>query len=156
VGIVNGDVRFTSGQCLSSSSIALSDSSGASTDVWGVGRFPTVAKLATAVAAKLPDDTIPTAKTGESMVNESVFMFDDGEGNFVGAGTGTINYETGAVDFTSKPNAEFVVSARYGSVMTGKITTRSSNTVDDISVRSLNNLLDTMINIKVKGYPLVK
>lgn len=156
VGIVNGDVRFTSGQCLSSSSIALSDSSGASTDVWGVGRFPTVAKLATAVAAKLPDDTVPTAKTAESMVNESIFMFDDGEGNFVGAGTGTINYETGAVDFTAKPNAEFVVSARYGSVMTGKVSIRSANTIDDISVRSLNNLLDTMINIKVKGYPLVK
>ena len=156
VGIVNGDVRFTSGQCLSSSSIALTDSSGASTDVWGVGRFPTVAKLATAVSAKLPDDTVPTAKTGESMVNESAFMFDDGEGRLVGMGTGTINYETGAVDFTAKPNAEFVISARYASVMTGKITTRSSNTVDDISVRSLSNKLDTMINIKVKGYPLVK
>ena len=47
VGIVNGDVRFTSGQCLSTSSIALTDSSGASTDVWGVGSFPTEAKLGT-------------------------------------------------------------------------------------------------------------
>ena len=77
-------------------------------------------------------------------------------GNIKGVCTGTINYETGAIDFTSKPNAEFVVSARYGSVMTGKVTIRSFNTVGDISVRSLSNKLDTMINIKVKGYPLVK
>ena len=40
VGIVNGDVRFTSGSHLSTSAIALGDSSGGDTDIWGVGRIP--------------------------------------------------------------------------------------------------------------------
>lgn len=154
VAIVNGDIRFTSGQCLSTSSIALTDSSGSGTDWWGVGRIPALAKVETAVAAKLPEDTIPTPQTGESTSNDSVFMYDDGKGNLMGVGMGTINYETGAIDFIAKPNAEFVVSARYGSVLTGKINTRSSNTILDISARSLNNLVETLVTVKVNGYAL--
>ncbi len=152
VSIVNGDVRFTSGQCLSTSSIALTDSSGSNTDWWGVGRIPALAKRDTAVAAKLPDNTLSVRGTGQSVSNQGAFMYDDGKGNLIGAGTGTIDYETGAVDFTSKPNAEFEVAARYGSVLTGDVSSDSSNTIEDITAVSVNDKLETFVSLKINGH----
>ena len=58
VSIVGGDIRFTSGQRTRASAIALSDSSGGDTDIWGVGIIPAVANVETAIPAKLPDDTV--------------------------------------------------------------------------------------------------
>ena len=62
VAIVNGDVRFTSGQHLSTSAIALTagtSGSGASVRFLAQanGRIPALANIPVAVAAKLPDDT---------------------------------------------------------------------------------------------------
>ena len=79
VGIVNGDVRFTSGSCLSTSAIALGTESSGDTDIWGVGRIPLVTKVETAVAAKLPSDTLSVTGTGQSISNNDVFMYDDGK-----------------------------------------------------------------------------
>ena len=130
VGIVDGDIRFTSGSYLSTSAIALAagtSGSGATVRFFGhattpTGRVPGSDNLPSAVAASLPDDTIIDPVTGNSISNSSAFMYDDGSGNLVGNGSGSINYDTGAIDFVSKPNASFVVSAIHTGALAGGIT----------------------------------
>ena len=150
VGIVDGDVRFTSGSHLSTSAIALGDSGGGDTDIFGVGRIPAFANIESAVAAKLPDDTLFNKVTYEENPNIGAFMYDDGNGNLLGAGTGTINYETGAVDFTAMPNAEFVISATYLSAHSGgtNVTTANGkNHLTSIGARSTNQKLNAIVKV---------
>ena len=150
VGIVNGDVRFTSGSHLSTSAIALGDSSGGDTDIWGVGRIPAVGSVQTAIAAELPDDTLFDRVTYEERPNIGSVMYDDGNGNFIGAGTGSINYETGAINFTAAANAEFVVSATYLSAHSGGTnvsTTNGHNHITAVGGRSTNQKLNAKIKV---------
>ena len=150
VSIIKGDVRFTSGQFLSTSAIALGDSSGGDTDIWGVGRFPAVANVEAGVSAKLPPDTTINKQSGLSMQNISKFGYDDGFGNIIGACNGTINYETGAVSLKNcPPNANFVITANYGSSQSGgnRFTTDDGNCITAISGRSTNAKIDTTIEI---------
>lgn len=159
VGIVNGDIRFTSGSYLSTSSIALSagtDGASASYNIFGhatnpTGRIPGLNNIEGAVAARLPDDTITDPLTGETVSNSSAFMYDDGNGNLIGNGRGTINYDSGAIDFTSKPNAEFVVSANYASPLTGKLNADYKNVISEIRVHSANPKLTGKVNLVVGG-----
>ena len=155
VGIVNGDVRFTSGSYLSTSAIALTagTSGTANTDELfdgtnQIARFP--AKVESAVAARLPEDTLFNRITYEENPNVGAFMYDDGNGNLVGAGSGTINYETGAVDFTAMPNAEFVISATYLSAHSGGSDAETSNGVNHlrtIAGRSTSQKLNTKLKV---------
>ena len=155
VGIVDGDIRFTSGSHLSTSSIALSagTSGTPNTDELfdgtnQIGRFPAVVE--SAVAAKLPDDTLFNPVTYEENPNIGAFMYDDGNGNLIGAGKGTINYETGAVDFTSLPNAEFVVSATYLSAHSGGTNVSIANGHNHITAvagRSTNQKLNATLKV---------
>ncbi len=159
VAIVNGDIRFTSGSRLSTSAIALTagvDGASAAYNIFAQqnGRFPALAKIATAIAARLPDNTLPAASSAQSVSNINAFMYDDGGGNLIGKGTGTIDYETGVIDFRSYPNSEFVVSARYGSSLSGSVSDASFNTIEDISARSLNDNIETTISLRVSGYNL--
>jgi len=150
VGIVNGDVRFTSGSHLSTSAIALGDSSGGDTDIWGAGRIPAVASVESAVAADLPDDTLFDRVTYEEKPNIGSIMYDDGHGNLVGSGSGTINYETGAMDFTAPANAEFVVSATYLSAHSGGTnvsTTNGYNHITSVGARSTNQKLNAKVKV---------
>ena len=150
VGIVNGDVRFTSGSHLSTSAIALGDSGGGDTDIWGVGRIPAVGSIESAVASDLPDDTLFDRVTYEENPNVGSIMYDDGHGNLVGAGSGTINYETGAMDFTAGANAEFVVSATYLSAHSGGTnvsTTNGYNHITSVGARSTNQKLNAKIKV---------
>ena len=150
VGIVNGDVRFTSGQHLSTSAIALGDSSGGDTDVWAAGRIPAVANVEAAVAAKLPDDIVYDKETYDASPNKSAFMYDDGQGNLIGAGTGRINYETGEIRFTALPNANFVINCVHKSAHAGGVnsdTTSGKNTIQTIGARSVNPKLNTTVKI---------
>ena len=149
VGIVNGDVRFTSGQYLSGSAIALA-APGAGTTPFGVGRLTAIGDVEAAVAARLPDDTIYNKETYDASPNKAAFMYDDGQGNFKGAGTGTINYETGAIDFTSLPNAEFVLNLVHKSAHSGGVnadTLKGKNTIQSVAARSINPKLNTTIKI---------
>ena len=150
VSIVNGDVRFTSGAYLSSSAILLA-APGSGTTPFGVGRIPAIANINSAVAAKLPDDTVTDPVTGNSISNTSAFMYDDGNGSLVGNGSGTINYDTGAIDFVSKPNAEFVVSAIHTGALAGKVTETTKNTIMSIKARSLNPKIEGKINVVIGG-----
>ena len=149
VGIVNGDVRFTSGQFLSTSAILLA-APGSGTTPFGVGRIPAIGSVESAIAAKLPEDTVRDRITYEERPNINDIMYDDGNGNLVGAGGGTINYETGAVDFTAKPNAEFVISSTYLSAHSGRtnVTTANGyNHITSIGARSTNQKLNAKVKV---------
>ena len=150
VSIVKGDIRFTSGTNLSTSAILLADSSGGDTDIWGVGRFPAVADAEAPVASKLPPDTMIDKKSGLSIQNVGAFAYDDGFGNIIGVCGGTLNYNSGAISLSGcPPNAEFVVSANYGSSQSGgnRFSTDDGNCITSISGRSVNAKIDTTIEI---------
>ena len=151
VGIVNGDLRFTSGQHLSTSIVAVTDPD-SGTSPFSVGRFPDIGTDAedvnAAVEAKLPPDTIVNEK-GIEIPNTSVFFYDDGHGNIKGTATGTINYQTGVIDFTGPPNAQFVITANYDSAHGGgsNSTDGSANVITTIGARSCNSKINCPIEL---------
>jgi len=150
VGIVDGDIRFTSGQRTRASAVALSDSSGGDTDIWGVGIFPAVANVETAVPALLPDDVVYTKDTYITQTNMGAFSYDDGKGNILGGeASGTINYETGAIDFTGPASAEFVASFNYDSAHSGGLnaTSNQENGIVTISARSVNSKINAEVEL---------
>lgn len=150
VGIVNGDIRFTSGSRLSTSGIVLADSSGSDTDIWGVGRFPAVANVEGAVNAKLPEDVIYDDATNKELPNTSAFLFDNGNGELLGTpGNGTINYETGAIQFRAHEEANFVVSFKHKSAHSGGVDTTADqyNNLISVSARSCNDKLPAKIKL---------
>jgi hypothetical protein len=149
VGIVNGDIRFTSGSHLSTSAILLA-APGSGTTPFGVGRIPAIGDIESAVAAELPDDTLFDRVTYEERPNIGSIMYDDGNGNLVGAGTGTINYESGSVDFVGPVNAEYVVSATYLSAHSGGTnvsTTNGYNHITSVGARSTNSKLNAKVKV---------
>ena len=81
-----------------------------------------------------------------------MFAFDDGKTNILGVATGTINYETGELNFSGPKNAEFVVSASYESAHSGGVSTASNNfnNLQSISARSLNSKVNA--KVKVLGF----
>ena len=134
VGIVNGDIRFTSGSHLSASAILLADTgdSGSFIDAAANGRIPASGNIPSAVAARLPDDVVYDGVTYATFPN-SVFGHDDGNGRITGMCSGSINYETGAIDITGcPPNAEFVVSALTNSAFSGKLNESETNRINSI------------------------
>ena len=153
VAIVDGDVRVTSNQRLSTSAISLTtntDGTSGTDELFDasnkIGRIPVSASGA--VAARLPDDTIINSE-GVTVTNKNVFFYDDGHGNIKGTATGTINYQTGAIDFTGLSNAEFSITANYDSAHGGgnRSTTNSQNMIVEISARSCNSKINTPIEI---------
>jgi len=121
VTLVGGDIRFTSDSHLSTSAIALTDGT-TGTSLFGSGQIPADADMQYAVDAELPDDTIYETENNIGRPNTSVFLIDNGDGTLARSdgGTGTINYETGALTMTGCPaDAEFVVSAFYESAFSG-------------------------------------
>ena len=152
VGIVNGDIRFTSGQRLSTSAILLADTgdAGSFLDAAANGRIPIAGDIEAAVAARLPNDTIVDKKTGISSPNVGAFFYDDGKGNISGACNGSINYESGAIDLSGCPsNASFVVSANYGAAHSGgnKFAATDANSIMQIQARSTNAKINTTIDL---------
>ena len=150
VGLVDGDIRFTSGQHLSTSAISISAPASGTTP-FEVGRFVmAVGDIEQAVPAKLPDDVIYDKKTNQSVPNISAMFYDDGHGNISGACNGTINYETGAIDITGcPPNAHFVISAAYGSAHSGgeEYGANFGNTISSITGRSVNPKVNSIVEI---------
>ncbi len=138
VAIVDGDIRFTSGQHLEASAIALSagTSGTAGTDELfdgtnTIGRIP--ASPMSAVPAKLPDDVSYDRVTYATIPNSSAFVYDDGRGNLFGAADGTINYETGAIDFrNAPPNAEFVISCMHTGAFSGKLNESETDRINSL------------------------
>ena len=79
----------------------------------------------------------------------NVFAYDDGKGAIKGAASGTINYETGAIDIQGPTNAEFVASFNYDSAHSGGVneTANEQNTIKQISARSMNSKIDAEVEI---------
>lgn len=144
--IVNGDVRITSGSRLSTSSIVLA--SGVSNNLFSgtAGRVTALADLIS-VGTKMPEDN-ETRK----------IIFDDGRGNLSGGqGTGTINYDSGAISLNSFKDAEFEVSAYYNSTLSGAMLNSDSDgtgkptnpRINTILAKSLNPFRDAKIRVVV-------
>ena len=132
VGIVGGDIRFTSGTRLSTSAIALTAGADGASAAYNIfaqqnGRFKALANIDAAVAARLPDDVLYDRITYATFPNTRIFCYDNGFGQLSGMCGGTINYETGAIDMTgAPPNAEFVYSVSHTSAFSGKLTDAST------------------------------
>ena len=127
VRLIDGDLRFTSGQRISTSAIALTAGTSGADD--GVrllaqanGRIPALASINTAVAGRLPDDNSYDPVTYEETPNQRGLIYDDGFGNLHGAGRGVVNYETGAIEIHSAPkNADLVYVVNHSSAFSGKL-----------------------------------
>ena len=148
VGIVNGDIRFSSTNRTRASAILLAAPSSGTTP-FGVGRVTAIGNVEKAVPALLPDDTVFDRETYVENKNQSAFAYDDGKGNIVGSATGTINYETGALNINGPNNAEFAVSFNYDSAHSGGInaTSNQENGIVTISARSVNSKIDAEVEI---------
>ena len=112
--------------------------------------MPAIGDVEAAVAARLPDDPVFDRTTYDSSPNKTAFMYDDGQGNLLGAGSGSINYETGEVRFTALPNANFVVNLIHKSAHAGGVnadTASGKNTIQAIGARCVNPKLNTTIKI---------
>ena len=148
--IVNGDIRFTSQQHLSSSAIAISAPASGTTP-FGVGAFNmAVGAIEAAVPAKLPDDTIINTKTGQSEPNIGAFFYDDGHGNIKGVCSGSINYLTGKLILRSAPkNAQFVVDANYGSAHSGgnNFGASTANSLLSVGARCCNSKINATVEV---------
>ena len=163
VGIVNGNLRFTSNSHLAphdgtnGSKVLLADA-GSGTNVFSgsAGIFPDDAVINAPVAPLLPDDLIIDTITGTTYTNNDAFMRDDGYGNliFKGNTVGSIVYKTGAVEWSipSLPNAQFVITAHYDSVFSGglKITNAGfDNGMADIFAISVNPKINATVGVYV-------
>ena len=155
VAIVNGDIRFTSESRLSTSAIALTAGTSGSANVDElfdgtnqIGRIP--ATVESAVAAELPSDVKYDGETYETYSNVGSFMWDDGNGNFMGVGGGTINYDTGEVNFRAYPNADFVVSVAHSSGLAGRQSSTGSNVIEKVFARSINAKVETVIGLDIE------
>ena len=135
VGLVNGDVRFSSGSNLSTSAILLADTgdSGSFIDAAANGRIPAAANIPTPIPSSLPDDVSYDKITYATSPNTGAFGYDDGNSRITGMCNGSINYETGAIDIKGCPaNAEFVVSALTNSAFSGKLNESETNRINSI------------------------
>ena len=142
VGIVNGDIRFTSGQRLATSAILLAAPSAGETTPFGVGRFPAIGSVEAPVAARVPSDIVVDRISGVEKRNEGVLFYDDGLGSIRGVASGYINYTTGELYLQGcPPNANFQINANYGSALGGGIrivSTANRNSIYQIAARSVN------------------
>ena len=150
VSIVNGDIRFTSASRLTTSAILLAAPTSGTTP-FGVGRLPAIGNIDGAVAASLPNDLIYDVSSGVEKPNSDVLFYDDGHGNITGVCSGSISYTTGEFRLVNAPaNADFVVSANYGSAHSGGVRVSaagSQNGINEISARSANHKVDGLIEI---------
>ncbi len=157
VGIVNGDIRFTSRTNHSASAIALTAEDGADASFFGTGRIPAVGAIEPAVPKRFANrytnksNVAPIIGT-ESSIKSAIkgvagMCTDDGKGNLIGAATGTINYGSGALDFTALPNADFLVWMSYGSALSGNIKTETENcnAIKEFRFRGTNWNVDATI-----------
>ena len=123
VGIVGGDIRFTSGSHLAASAIALANATGGGSvnNIFSIGRIPATPAAPTAVAAQFAPVKKYNPVTYSNSYNAGLFVYDDGNGNLFGKARGSINYETGAINMVGcPPNAQFRLSYVHTSAFSGR------------------------------------
>ena len=156
VGIVDGNVRITSGQRLSTSAISVTTNTAGTVEVnelfdgqtdgtGDLGRFKAV--IPPAVDAKLPDDVVYDRVTYDTSPNTGAFCYDDGNGRLSGMASGSLNYETGEINMTGCPaNAEFVYSCLHTSPFSGR-----TNATNAAKMNSIKAIYGNMPNQKATG-----
>ncbi|QDP52047.1 MAG: hypothetical protein Unbinned2514contig1001_37 [Prokaryotic dsDNA virus sp.] len=156
--IEDGDIKFYGNNHFEADAVILAaPSSGSGTAWWGEGNIPAVANITAAVGSALPEDTIIDKLTGRALKNVDNFMFDDGEGNLISGsniqGTGTINYNTGAITIKGAPkNAEFAFSVGTASALAGGLrfdNTLGHNVLQSIAGRSTNQKRDAQVQVLI-------
>ena len=158
VSLQGGRLRFTSNSHLGAhegtngSQILLADA-GSGTNVFSgeAGIFPDIALANAPVKPKLPDLYTYDSITYSQIPNRSQFCYDDGHGRLQGMASGTINYETGAIDIVNAPaNAMFQVSVIHNSPFSGKMDAdkAEANTLTAIHANVLNRRLNGEIEVK--------
>lgn len=121
VGIVGGDIRFTSGSHLAASAIALGAGSSGTAEFFGTGRIPAAPAAATAVAARFENVETYDPVTYAKGYRNDLLVYDNGNGRLFGKASGTINYETGAINMVGcPPNAQFRLSYVHTSAFSGR------------------------------------
>jgi len=157
VGIVNGNLRFTSNSNLlphdgtNGSKIEVKDGAGGTNVLTGAaGIFPDIDNSIAAVTPKLPDLKVYDPITYATSPNMANICYDDSYGNLRGAATGKISYETGAISFTGKPNASFEVSVVHNSPFSGKLDANKddANTLKSIHANTLNKNMTSKIKVE--------
>ena len=157
VGIVGGRLRFTSNSHLvahdgtNGSKILLADaSSGTNLFAGTSGIFPDIILANAPVKPKLPDLYTYDPITYAQVPNKNQFCYDNGNGRLLGAASGTINYETGYVNFTGPSNAMFQVSVIHNSPFSGKLDAdkAEANSLTAIHANVLNRRLNGEIEVK--------
>ena len=143
VSLEGGDIVFRSGTNLSTSAIALTAGNSGTAEFLGTGRIPSpigtgggVKEIEPAVAARLQQEQVFDPITNSSTYKQ-IFIRDDGNGNLIWKNqrsVGTINYESGAIDFTiaEKPDAEFVLSCTHTSPFSGKLDPTTAGRVNSL------------------------
>ena len=158
VSIVGGRLRFTSNSHLgvhdgtNGSKILLADA-GSGTNVFSgaAGIFPDIVLANAPVKPKLPDLYTYDPLTYAQVPNKNQFCYDNGNGRLLGTASGTINYETGAIDIASAPsNAMFQVSVIHNSPFSGKLDAdkAEANSLTAIHANVLNRRLTGEIEVK--------
>ena len=160
VSIVDGSLRFTSNSHLAphdgtnGSKVLLADA-GSGTNVFSgaAGIFPDIALVNAPVAPKLPDLNLYDPITYATSRNMDRICYDDSNGRLTGFASGTINYETGAIDMINAPaNAQFEVSLTQNSIFGGRLDANiaDANTLQSVYANTLSkNMVST---IKVDTY----
>ena len=155
--LIDGDIRFTSRQNLSTSAVVLTagtSGAGASVRLFSQqnGRIPALANLRASFDAKLDNDIVYDSITYEQSPNSGIFAYDNGNGLITGMGGGRINYETGEIDLRGAPvNADFVFSCLHTSAFSGRINesqTDRENSIKDIYVNTPSQKWNGSINIR--------
>ena len=138
--IINGDVRFSHKKWVNGDSLSVADPS-VGTEPWDVGNVPDTDAHESKIYTRFPTATTTDVQSGKKIKNTKNMLIDDGNGRLVGnIGSGTIDYDSGVVDFTGPYRAEFKTAFSYASAHAG-IPTRAtalSNMVATISGRSTN------------------
>ena len=172
ISIHDGDIRVKSNSNNSDTRIGIANVSG--TTPFGVGRFPALSSsvpdllgtphgggttdtICFGPPATMPQETITDPVTGIAKLNESVFLFDDGQGNLRHNGNivGKIDYEKGHCHWTTPafPEAEFKIWGQSHSAHSGGVRYYSNqyNSIREIKARSVNPRKDATVQAIVLG-----
>jgi hypothetical protein len=161
VSLANGNLVFTSGQSLSTSAISITaGTTGNGSSTFNLlsaayGLFPALADMDGAVSASLPDDNIYDGINYTTSPNKSKLTYDNGNGKLVGGqASGTINYETGEINFRGPRKADFAVSALYNSPLSGRRRATDSvfaniNSLVSIHANSVNQKMGAEIKVEL-------